>query len=82
MERAGVCHMDPGILEFVQATFGDPVNGDQLDLDGLAIKQVLAIAGMVNLIEIATMEPSIPLGDCLLDSLNFTTLAPGNSTLI
>jgi hypothetical protein len=76
------------ILGFSGVTFGDPVNGDQLNPDGLAYQEVLgpydlATPGFsaVNLVETASSLPAVQLGEFLLATISFSTIAAGSADL-
>lgn len=77
------------ILGFNEVTFGDPVNGDQLNTDGLASKSFSGpydLSGSpgfkaVNLTETANSLPIISLDEYLLAAITFSTLEAGVADL-
>jgi hypothetical protein len=77
---------DPGILTFTQATFGDPVLGDQLDVLGLgSLALVTPGVGVVNLFELSFDLPedltALQASSFTLATLTFGTTALGTSAL-
>jgi hypothetical protein len=77
---------DPFLLQFLGATLGDPILGDQLDLSGLgSIQSVTPSAGSVELFELSLdsiddlnnlQAPSFVLG-----TLNFQAIGLGTSSI-
>lgn len=80
-------NFDPALLQFNNATFGDPILGDQLDMaqSGLNFPAALAGEGLVNLIEFSLDDSSVLLSqqadDFTLARLFFTAISSGNSPL-
>lgn len=77
---------DSTILSLSAVTFGDPVLGDQLDVLGLgSIASATPSVGSVNVYELSLdLEydlESLQAGAFTLFSLNFDTIAEGNSAL-
>jgi len=77
---------DPSVLAFSTAAFGDPVLGDQLDVDGLGtIVNVTPGFGTVELFELsldaASDLNSLQVGRFVLCTLRFNTLSVGTSPL-
>jgi hypothetical protein len=71
---------DPGILTFSQATFGDPVLGDQLDILGLgSLTDAIPGVGVVNLFELSFDLPedltALQAPSFTLATLTFSTTA-------
>lgn len=77
---------DPAILAFNNATFGDPVLGDQLDLFGFgSIVDVIFGSGTVNLFELSLDLPSdletMQAGAFTLATVEFDAIGLGTSPL-
>lgn len=82
---------DPTILDFQQATFGDPVLGDQLflnspdDCKSVSLCEAVDNSTSVNLFEVSDQLPatldSLQKGSFILASLTFNILQNGNSPL-
>lgn len=79
---------DPTVLSWSNATFGDPVLGDQLDVLGLggnSITATITNPGTLKLFELSLDAPSdldtLQAGNFTLVTLMFETLAQGSSTL-
>jgi len=76
---------DPGVLSFLDFSFGDPVLGDQLDRAGLAFTTVSPGAGTVNLFELSFDDPAdldaLQAGSFSLGTLRFSAGAPGASAI-
>jgi hypothetical protein len=74
---------DSSVLTFDDALFGDPVNGNQLDLAGFGSLQfVVPNTAEVRLLEISFDSPTdlndLQLGSFQLAQLRFTAIAAGN----
>jgi hypothetical protein len=77
---------DPTILAFNNASFGDPVLGDQLDLFGFgSLFDSEAVSGVVNLFELSFDLPddldSYQAGAFTLATVSFGTIGTGTSLL-
>lgn len=79
-------NFDPSIVGYTGATFGDPVNGDQLDILGFGSPSAATPAvGSVNLFEVSfdfdVILDAAQLPAFTLVTLNFDTLNVGTSPL-
>lgn len=77
---------DPAVLGFVEAVYGDPALGDQLDVFGLgSLTQTTVGSGTVNLFglsfDLATDLDAFQADSFTLAVLTFSTLASGTSPL-
>ncbi len=78
---------NPAILSFTGLTFGDPLNGDQLDISGTGSISDFSILspGLLEFYEISldssTLLDTQQLDHFVLATLRFSTLAPGISPL-
>ena len=78
---------DSALLNFSQATFGDPVLGDQLDLlnTGSNAPATTPSQGKINLIEFSLDDPTTLIANqasnFTLTTLSFTSLTPGTSPI-
>jgi hypothetical protein len=76
---------DPGVLSFASATYGDPVLGDQLNFNGLALNATTAGTGTTELFELSLDDPSTLLSsqpaNFTLATLTFNALTSGASAL-
>jgi hypothetical protein len=78
---------DSALLNFTQATFGDPLLGDQLDLlnTGLNAPAATPSQGKINLIEFSLDDPTTLIAqqarNFTLAILSFTSLIPGTSPI-
>lgn len=77
---------DSSILSLSSAIYGDPILGDQLDINGIgSIKTTTPTTGSINLFELsldpASVLDSQQAGEFILANLSFNTLAIGNSSL-
>jgi hypothetical protein len=77
---------DAAVLSFVDAVFGDPILGDQLDVQGLgAVSQVTPGTGTVELFEVSLDTVSdlnaLQAGAFVLATLTFSAVGEGTSAV-
>lgn len=78
---------DPTVLAFTGLTFGDPLQGDQLNLSGTGTISdfTLASAGQVTFFSIsldsAMVLDTLQASQFVLATLNFQAISPGSATL-